>query len=235
MKPVIGIPQCLDDVGRIRAGRRYLYGDIAYSDAVDRAGGLALQLPIQSDPEALVAQIDALMLPGGDDFAPESPYPAEVRFDLAPEEQVSFDRRLLEAALQRGIPVLGICYGAQLIALHHGGTLHHHLPIDLPESTNHRLGDTGAVHEVRLEPGSRIAAIFGKPTIAVNSLHHQAVADPGRRLRIRGRCPDGVTEAIEASEGFCIGVQWHPEKMPGTEQESLFHALVNAATQSTGA
>ncbi len=230
---MIGISQCFDAAGKIRAGRRYLYADIAYSSAVERAGGLALHLPIQDDARALVAHLDALMLPGGDDFAPELPYPTEVNFDLAAEEQLAFDRGLLEAAFEQKIPVLGVCYGAQLIALYHGGTLHHHLPLDLPESFDHRLGESGETHPIEIETGSRLESILGKTT-SVNSLHHQAIADPGPRLRVSARSPDGVVEAIEASEGFCIGIQWHPEKMPGTDQESLFSALVDAAGRSRG-
>ncbi|HEM46533.1 MAG TPA: hypothetical protein ENO23_05745, partial [Alphaproteobacteria bacterium] len=138
MAPVIGIPLGLDDRERWKPGRRYLYLDHRYVRAVEHAGGTPILLPLSGDPAALVARIDALLLPGGDDFLPELAYDEPVAFDPAPDEQVAFDRALLEGARARGLPVLGICYGAQLIALVHGGTLHHHLPLDRPGCASSR-------------------------------------------------------------------------------------------------
>jgi len=229
VRPVIGISQCLDDRGRWRARRDYLYADLAYARAVEEAGGIPLHLPLQRDTAALAARIDALLIPGGDDFVPEKPYPEEVRFDPAPAAQIEFDRSLLAASLERAKPILGICYGMQLIALQHGGSLHYHLPRDLPQAGPHQLAEPEGRHALVVVPGSRVAAALGGERSEVNSLHHQAVATPGRGLRCSARGEDGVVEAIESEDSqFCVGVQWHPEKLDGAARSGLFRALVEA-------
>jgi putative glutamine amidotransferase len=228
---VVGIPLGLDDRGRWRPGRDYLYLHDAYVRAVETAGGIPLLLPIQRDVRALVERIDALLIPGGDDFPPPEghAYPDDADFDLVPERQRAFDAALLRAALDRARPVLGICYGMQLIALEAGGALHHHLPSDCPGAGPHRLAERSGRHPVTALPGTRIATLLGEAPVPVNSLHHQAVADPGRGLRVSARADDGVIEAIE-SEGpeFVLGVQWHPEKLPEPEYGPLLRALLAA-------
>jgi putative glutamine amidotransferase len=232
MRPVIGLTQCLDDRGRWRSGRDYLYLDAAYVRCLEGAGASVLLLPMQREIDSLVDRIDGLLIPGGNDFAPPEPYPDEVAFDLAPESQIDFDRRLLEAVLARGLPMLGICYGHQLLALHHGGSLHHHLPHDLPGSDPHQLPERGGQHVVTPLPGTRMARLYGDAPFDVNSLHHQAVADPGDGLRVSATAPDGVVEAVEApGDHFAVGVQWHPEKLSGSAGAPLFRALVEACAE----
>jgi putative glutamine amidotransferase len=230
VQPVIGITACLDDRGRWKPDRRYVYADLAYAGAVERAGGVPLLLPIQECAEALIDRVDAILLPGGDDFAAPHSYPPEVRFDPAPGPQLDFDRGLLEAAWQRQLPILGICYGMQLLALQRGGSLHYHLPVDLPEAARHHLPEADGRHDLEVESGTRLAAILGDAAGPVNSLHHQAVAEPGRGMRVSARCSDGVIEAIETTEpGFGIGVQWHPERLECPASLRLFAAFVEAA------
>jgi putative glutamine amidotransferase len=232
MKPAIGIPECHDAKGRIRPGREYLYNDIAYAQAIGESGGSAFHLPIQDDPLALVERIDALLLPGGDDFLPETPYPEDVRFNPASELQVAFDRELLVAALERRIPILGICYGAQLLALEFGGSLHYDLGHDMPDAQDHQLDEAAGRHELTVEKDSRLASLLGSGQTQVNSLHHQAIAQPGPELRVVARARDGVVEAVEhPARDFCIGVQWHPEKLPVEANRWLFGGLVAAAAE----
>ncbi len=226
--PRVGIPLCLDAEGRFRTGRRYHYIDEAYAVAVREAGAVPSYLPIHDDPEAALQGLDGLLLPGGDDFLPETPYPADVHFDAVSEEGWAFDRGLLQAAEARSLPILGICYGMQLIGLSRGARLHHHLPHDRPDAAEHRLGDGGGRHDVRIEPGSRLAEIGG-PSLRVNSLHHQAIADAGASLRVTAVAQDGVIEAIECDKSrFLVGVQWHPEKLSTEERVPLFRAFVEA-------
>jgi len=225
----VGISTSLDDRDRWRAGRDYLYLDQRYSEAVAEAGGQPVLLPIGSEPVRAARSVDALLLPGGDDFEPGVPYSAPVEFEPAARGQLSFDRALLAAARAAGRPILGICYGAQLMALERGGRLHHHLPIDLPDAQAHQLPEPHGQHPIQVDADSRLASLLGEGAVRVNSLHHQAVAAPGEGMRVCARAPDGVVEAIEATgPELEIGVQWHPEKLDGVAGTPLLRAWLEA-------
>jgi putative glutamine amidotransferase len=228
MRPLIGIPPCLDEQGRWRPEREYHYADAAYASAVEQAGGAPVYLPHQRDAAALVERIDGLLLPGGGDFAPDRRYPASVSFDLVPERQLAFDRALLAAALERDRPVLGICYGMQLLAVHCGGALHFDLPTDVPGAGEHRLPDPRARHAIRVEVTSQLRKALGADEVPVNSRHHQAVAEAGR-ARVTARSADGIVEAVELPGArFALGVQWHPESLDAAARAPLFEAFVRA-------
>lgn len=234
MRPLIGIALCLDDRGRRRHGRTTHYLDAAYTRAVEVGGGVPLLLPLQRDAAALVDRIDGLLLPGGDDFPPPRPYPDDVDFELAPSKQIEFDGRLLDHAFARELPVLAICYGMQRLALHAGGSLHADIATDLPDAAEHRLAEDDGRHALQVEADSRLAGILGPAPGPVNSRHHQAVASAGA-LRVVARADDGVIEAIERETGpFCVGVQWHPEKLEGPHREQLLAAFVDACRHARG-
>jgi putative glutamine amidotransferase len=228
MRPLIGIPPCLDERGRWRPEREYHYADAAYASAVAEAGGIPVYLPQQDDVEALAERLDGLLLPGGGDFAPDHAYPSDVSFDLVPARQLAFDRALLAAALDRDRPVLGICYGMQLLALHCDGALHFDVASDVPGAAEHHFGDPAARHAIRVESASRLRGVLGAEEVAVNSRHHQAVADAGR-ARVAARSADGIIEAVElAGARFALGVQWHPESLDARHRGQLFGAFVRA-------
>lgn len=237
MVPVIGIPLSLDDRGRWRSGCDYEYIDAAYANAIAATGAIPVYIPLQADGARLIERIDGLLIPGGDDFLPangEGPYPDV--FTPTPQARINADRRLLARALQRRVPVLGICYGMQLLALHHGGILLYHIATDLPHAGDHRAPEADARHGLRVEPESRLARLLGVEPDAVNSLHHQGVKNPGEGMCATAWADDGVIEAIESLEHpFCVGVQWHPEKMTGLHRTALFEAFVVACAEPSRA
>ncbi len=231
MRPLIGIPPCLDEQGRFRPARDYHYADAAYARAVERAGGVPVYLPQQDDVAALADRLDGLLLPGGGDFAPDRAYPSGVSFDLVPARQLAFDRALLAATLERDRPVLGICYGMQMLAIHCGGALHFDLPTDVPSAGEHRFADPAARHGIRVESASRLRSVLGAEQVHVNSRHHQAVADAGSAL-VTARSADGIVEAVELPRArFALGVQWHPESLEADHRDPLFGAFVRACEQ----
>jgi putative glutamine amidotransferase len=129
-----------------------------------------------------------------------------------------FELQLLTAALERGIPVLAICRGLQLLNVSRGGTLHAHLPA-------HPVGGDGT-HAVRFAEGSTFAALYG-PVTETNSLHHQSIEALGTDLIASGWAQDGIVEAVELPGASVLGVQWHPEQL--ARDEPVFEWLVKAA------
>jgi putative glutamine amidotransferase len=208
-----------------------------YVDAVRRAGGLALLLApdpaITDDPDEILDRVDALMLVGGADLDPAS-YGAErhpLTIGCVPERD-AFEIALVRRALERDLPLLGICRGMQVMNVARGGTLHQHLP-DVVGHDHHRrvLGSFhGNDHDVRLQPGSLAARAAGEELHATKSHHHQAVDRVGDGLSVTGRTElDELPEAIELpGNRFALGVQWHPE---ADEESRLIAALVEEARE----
>jgi putative glutamine amidotransferase len=231
--PTIGITLRIDDRGRLRGGRETAHLATDYADAVAAVGGVPIHLPVQPHASVLLDRIDGLLIPGGGDFAPPAAYPTPVDFDLVAPRQLEFDRALLAAAARRGLPVLGVCYGMQLLALEGGGSLHYHLPLDLPAAGPHAPPDEAARHPVEFEKETRLAGIFGAGPRSVNTRHHQAVASVGPGQRVAARAADGVIEAIEeVGARFCVGVQWHPERMEAPHRDALFAAFFTACNEA---
>ncbi len=203
---------------------------VDYSTAVAAAGGLPVLLTMECDPVEVTARIDGLVLSGGADVDPRR-YGATPGAHATPVEPLrdEFEHAVLGAAWLRGIPVLGICRGNQVINVHRSGTLVAHLPADSGEAhsflgypRNHRS------HLVEFVDGSVPHRLYGRQ-LRVNSLHHQAVDEVGTGLAVTGRAPDGVVESIEAVDAPVVGVQWHPEMLDATDP--LFDWLVDSARQ----
>jgi putative glutamine amidotransferase len=217
---------------------------LKYLHAVEAAGGIPVVVPpLHAEAvEPLLDRCSALLLSGGPDMAP-SAYGSKPHEQLGPTWPVldDFELALARAADQRGMPILAICRGLQLLNVARGGTLHQHLPDVVGGRIEHRQPEAGRelTHWVSLKPGSRVAEILGTRRAKVNSFHHQAVDLIGPGLEATAWASDGTVEALEATDrDFVIAVQWHAEclvERPG--QAALFDALVDAAErhEQTGA
>jgi putative glutamine amidotransferase len=232
MAPVIGISAYSErarwgvwDTGAVLLPQQYCA-------QVSAAGGVPVLLPPLPGIEHAVSRLDGLVLSGGADLDPGQ-YGATAHgktYGVRPDRDTA-EAALLAAALERGLPVLGICRGLQVINVARGGTLHQHLP-DLVGHTGHgpTPGAYGS-HPVRVTPGSGLAGVLGRTEVdGVPTHHHQAIDRLGDGLTAVAWTPDGVIEAVELDapgSPFALAVQWHPEA--GTDL-SLFRALVAAAS-----
>ena len=202
-----------------------------YASAVQRAGAIALLLPPDeaavSDPSPVLDRIDALMLAGGSDIDPAT-YGADPQPETGTTwpERDAFEVALARGAIEREMPVLGICRGMQLINVALGGTLVQHLD----DATHLHTWGAFSDHEVRLEHGSLAARATGAERLAVKSHHHQAVDRLGEGLKPTGWAlpDDHEIEAIELPdrEAFALGVLWHPEE---DVKSAVIGSLVEAA------
>ena len=237
MRPVIGITPDLGQTSA-RPGRpatpQYELKQ-AYTDAVLAAGGLPIVLPYSEDASAPQEALDlcnGLVITGGAFDIPAEIYGAQAGARMGPLKRgrTAFEQRVLRAALAADVPVLGVCGGMQLLAIELGGTLFQDIVYEVPGALDHeqRNDPHEPGHAARIVSGSELASIVGKSENEVNSTHHQAVKDPGR-ARVCAVAPDQIVEAIELSDQFALGVQWHPELLAGNEHLALYLALVERA------
>jgi len=212
----------------------------AYVRAVTQAGAVPLILsPLigTAHLEVIVDAIDGLVLTGGEDIHPthygEAPHP---RLGTVDQVRDAFELALFREATARGLPVLAICRGIQLINVALGGTLWQDLPSQRPDALDHnpRSARDDRTHPVHLLPGSRLARVLGVTACEVNSFHHQTIREPAPGLVVSARAPDGEIEGVESAEGapWLLAVQWHPEEFHHHLQpvdHGLFAALVAEA------
>ncbi|WP_397541698.1 gamma-glutamyl-gamma-aminobutyrate hydrolase family protein [Roseovarius salis] len=192
------------------------------------AGGRAVRWTWGRDVD--IGAVDGVIIGGGDDISPDlygGHIVASARLD---PERDAMERHIVEAAFEAGKPVLGICRGSQMLNVALGGTLHQDAYEVYRESRRHRT--ILPRKDVRVQPGTRLAAITGEDPMRVNALHSQSVDTLGRGLRVAAYDPGGMIQAIErVRDPFAIGVQWHPEHLfYARRQRRLFAALVVAAT-----
>lgn len=200
-----------------------------YFDAILKAGGTPIVLP--PDPEEAARwtrMLDGLLLTGGGDIHPKFFRGKKIRKKLrpSPDERTKFELKMVQEALKKNLPTLGICLGCQTISVACGGTLIQDLPSERPATRDHDKG----VHRIDLDPRSVLQRILGRSQVRVNSRHHQAIDSPGKGVRVSARSADQVIEAIEVSKKrFFVGVQWHPEIMPkDIASKKIFRAFVDA-------
>jgi len=201
--------------------------------ALSRVGATVMNLHPQDLPrlDALLDQVDGLVLVGGMDDVDPALYggdPAQASF--VQRERDDFEIELLRRAERRGLPVLALCRGAQLMAVAYGGRLER---LDDERAARHGLSLRSlSAHEVRTEAGTGLRALLGGESFPVSSTHFQGIADAGPRLRVAARSDDGLIEAVELpGPRFVVGLQWHPEWEPLAGERSLapFRTLVAQA------
>lgn len=210
-----------------------------YSQSIARAGGIPL-MAASLEPEladAFLDGTDGVVFTGGVDFHPMhfGQEPA-LRLGQVDTDRDLFELALYRAARQRGLPVLGVCRGHQLINIAEGGTLHQHLDSSLASVEHSQKNMEGEPHHlVTFEPDSILARAFGQGSVMTNSYHHQAVDRPAESVRVTARSADGIVEAIEGKSGaWLLGVQWHPEMSQARYEQQLapFTAFIQAVKEA---
>lgn len=233
MTPTIGICAAVERARWSHWDDEAALVPLAYVTAVQVAGGLPLIVPpddeVAEHPDALLDKLDALILIGGADVDPATyGATADPRTGATRPERDRFELALAYGAMERGLPLLGICRGGQMVNVACGGTLIQHLPDVVGD--DHHLETPGSFseHEVELEAGSLAARAAGAARVTVKSHHHQAVDEVGEGLVASGHAlPDAIVEAVEHPDhDFTLGVLWHPE---ADERSKIVAALVRAA------
>jgi putative glutamine amidotransferase len=206
----------------------------SYARAVQRAGGRpVLLIPDQEDtedPDGVLDVIDALIVTGGAGDVNPALYGEEPHPETGPiqEERDAYELALVRAAIDRRMPVLGICRGMQILNVAYGGGIEQHVPDVVGHEDHRHTPGTFGDHDVELEPGSLAARAVGAERAPVKSHHHQGVKEIGAGLAVTGRADDATVEALEdPSCPFVLGVLWHPEE---DEKSRLIHALVSEVT-----
>lgn len=215
-----------DEEGKVKVGVSWNADEIdedaqLYMDAVTKAGGEAIYLPqikTEEDAKNALAEIDALVMTGGEDIDP-SYYGEEPneKLETVNEDRDTSDSLLIKAALDEDIPMLCTCRGMQFLNAISGGTLYQDLPTQNPSDIDHRdpNREVFVKHEITVDNDNIVAAAFGgEGTYTVNSWHHQAIDQLGDNLKVVATAPDGIIEAVvREDKDYVMGLQFHPEAM----------------------
>ena len=236
MRPLIGIP-CQADY-REGSGRPIYCNNRSYVHAIEHAAGVPVLIPMVNDLGALhtlLERLDGILFSGGSDIQPvhygEDPHPLLGEVDQDLDE---LELTMVRWALKENIPTLGVCRGMQLVNVALGGTLYQDVDAMASPTIKHSKRDLPRhtlIHSIHIEEGSMMEEVFGTRELWVNSLHHQAVKEPGDGVRISGRAEDGIAELLEVPEKhFVAAAQGHPEEIYMLEPvwANLFSAFVDA-------
>jgi len=241
-RPLIAVPAYPVKAGRVQGWEKPgVAAPTPYVEALHRAGAReAILMPVaidDTDAGEVLERFDGLLLMGGGDLHPEE-YGQERRdevYGVIPHRD-RFEVALARAAVARDLPTLAICRGHQVLNVALGGSLDQHISERDGVLAHGKPGAPGgsSVHDVDLEPGSRLAEAMGVTRASCSSHHHQAVDRVGDRLRVTARSPDGVVEGIELDgDAWIVGAQWHPEDTAATDaaQQRLFDTFVRQAAR----
>src|SRR3954452_9653193 len=230
-KPLIGIGS---DVLQKQGERERAFVYMTYVESLKRAGAVPVVIPPQPENAAELAEtLDGILLAGGGGCDPaengEEKHPSCEPMD--PRRQKN-DLGLARLARERGIPTLGVCLGVQVMNVAAGGTLIQDIASSVDTDIDHASEPSDRHrHDVHIDSSTKLGRILGAQELNVNSSHHQAIGRVADGLRVTAKAPDGIVEALEdPSHPFYVGVQWHPEDMPGEESaKAIFGAFVDAA------
>lgn len=237
MKPIIGITTFCE------SKPKKVYSSVSYNyvKSVQLAGGTPVLIPLVEDEEDLdnyLDKIDGLILTGGEDMNPlsygENPIKEVTFISIERDEQ---EIKLYLKAVEKHIPILGICRGAQVINVAAGGTLYQDIPVQIKDALGHCPLENpvyNLYHTVEIYKNSKLFQIFVDSNLKVNSFHHQSIKELGKDLNVTAVSIDGIIEGIEHKlEPFIVGVQWHPEDLTVHHPKfiKLFSALINACSK----
>lgn len=209
-----------------------------YERAVELSGGEPVRIPLDRAPAEvmkLIERCDGVLLPGSKADVDPAKFGAEKhpKTEPADPKRDTVDELLLQDAYNMRKPLLGICYGLQILNVYRSGTLSQHIE----SAVNHEAGrNVPVAHQVEVEEGSTLAEVVGSGTMPANSSHHQSAEVIGDGLKVVARCPqDGIIEGLEGTspDHFVLAVQWHPERSFDEDEHSraIFEALVKAANE----
>lgn len=239
MKKIVGISaSIIIDGGGAFPGYRRSYVNEDYVNSVIKNGGLPYILPMNADKDVISEQVehlDALILSGGQDVNPLN-YGQGMHqkcSDILPERD-EFDFELLRCAKKKGIPILGICRGLQIINAYHKGTIFQDLSLKEGIYLKHNQVHSPSLttHKISITKGSKLNEILGQDEAMVNSFHHQILDKVASGFKVSAISDDGAIEAIEAQDyDFLLGVQWHPEMLHKEDEtmNKLFSELIRNA------
>ena len=244
-RPSIAVAACImheDPQRAVFKGKALYFTEQKMARAIWRAGGMPIpHVDIPEDPNACIDELldrsSGLLLQGGSDCSPESYGETPLKPEWAGDpRRDAYERRLIEAALDRKLPILGICRGFQIMNVAMGGSLYQDIETQVEGALVHRDWHPydELSHEVLLESNSWIHTVYGTTSIVANSVHHQGAKEVAPGFRVTARAPDGIVEAIERIEGdlWMAGVQWHPEWLDPEVAESTSRAPGDRVLQS---
>ena len=218
MRPIIGITADIEG-NRLKLNRDY-------AEAVENAGACPVLLAPSRNVADIALRIDGILISGGSDLHP-SYYTEDVNYEIkiVERDRSGFEFAIIHEIIKLKKPVLGICYGMQLINVAFGGSLYQDIKQQVPAAIGHREG----WHTIKIDDNK----LIDRGEFKVNSSHHQAVKVIGQRLNAIAFSADGIVEAVYSEDyPFLLGVQWHPERMKDSLSEKIFRSFVEAAVEN---